>query len=126
VTENAFLHEAADALKPSTLDAHRAYRSLMEELEAIDWYSQRIDAAANDELKSVLAHNRDEEMEHAAMVLEWLRRREPLLDRHLRTYLFTERPLHEQPEIADTGAAATSTPDLAIGGLRANDSRGAS
>ena len=62
----------------------------MEEFEAIDWYGQRIDAATDDELRQILAHNRDEEKEHAAMVLEWLRRHDPELDRHLRTYLFTE------------------------------------
>ncbi len=62
----------------------------MEELEAIDWYGQRIDAATDDELRQILTHNRDEEKEHAAMVLEWLRRHDPELDQHLRTYLFSE------------------------------------
>jgi ferritin-like protein len=84
------LHEAADALSAATKDYHRAIVSLMEELEAVDWYNQRVDAASDGELKEILAHNRDEEKEHAAMVLEWLRRRDDKLDEHLRTYLFTE------------------------------------
>src|SRR6185436_12113631 len=71
------LHEAAEKLSPATIDRHRATVSLMEELEAVDWYDQRIDAATDEELKAVLRHNRDEEKEHAAMVLEWLRRRKP-------------------------------------------------
>ncbi|MDY6945415.1 MAG: encapsulin-associated ferritin-like protein, partial [Pseudomonadota bacterium] len=85
------LHESAKALRPETIDRHRAVSSLMEELEAVDWYDQRIDAATDEELKRILAHNRDEEKEHAAMVLEWLRRRDAKLDEHLRTYLFTKK-----------------------------------
>ncbi len=88
-------HEDRDLLQAETLDRHRAFASLQEELEAADWYDQRIDAANDDELKAILAHNRDEEKEHAAMLLEWLRRRDPQLDKHLRTYLFTERPILE-------------------------------
>jgi uncharacterized protein len=80
----------AARLKPGTIDRHRAIVSLMEELEAVDWYDQRVDAASDDELRAILAHNRDEEKEHAAMVLEWLRRRDPALDEQLRTYLFTD------------------------------------
>jgi uncharacterized protein len=83
-------HESNDALTPATMDLHRALTSLMEELEAVDWYQQRVDAATDDELRAILAHNRDEEMEHAAMVLEWIRRRTPKMDEVLRTYLFTE------------------------------------
>ena len=84
------LHEDPSQLRLETVDRHRAIVSLMEEFEAIDWYGQRIDAATDDELRQILTHNRDEEKEHAAMVLEWLRRHDPELDRHLRTYLFTE------------------------------------
>ena len=72
---------------------HRAIVSLMEELEAIDWYQQRVDAAGDGELKEILRHNRDEEKEHAAMVLEWIRRRDPGFDEVLRAFLFTERPI---------------------------------
>ena len=82
-------HEAVESLRPATLDRHRAIESIMEELEAVDWYDQRVDAAGDPELAAILAHNRDEEKEHAAMTLEWLRRHDPTLDQHLRTYLFT-------------------------------------
>ena len=83
-------HEPVDRLRPETLDRHRAIISLMEELEAVDWYDQRVDATNDPELAAILAHNRDEEKEHAAMTLEWLRRQDPVLDEQLRTYLFTE------------------------------------
>ncbi|MDA8045856.1 MAG: ferritin [Actinomycetota bacterium] len=84
------LHEHESRLRPATVDRHRAISSLMEELEAVDWYDQRIDATEDPDLAAILAHNRDEEKEHASMVLEWLRRHDPVLDGHLRTYLFKE------------------------------------
>src|SRR5580658_7125578 len=87
------LHEDPKQLGPQVIDRHRAIASLMEELEAVDWYDQRVAATEDAELRAVLAHNRDEEKEHAAMVLEWLRRQDPALDRNLRKYLFTEEPL---------------------------------
>ena len=82
-------HELSENLTAETKDMHRAIRSLMEELEAVDWYQQRVDAATDEELKEILAHNRDEEKEHAAMVLEWIRRKDAVLDAQLRKYLFT-------------------------------------
>src|SRR5690606_9181658 len=134
--DSAYLHEAASSLSEQTLDNHRAYRSLMEEIEAVDWYAQRVDATNDPELKAVLAHNRDEEKEHAAMVLEWLRRRDPVLDQHLRTYLFTSGPIDEieeqaeasgeAPEHAGPGrgrsgrAAGAGAGDLRIGSLRSS------
>ena len=90
---NEGYHESIDDLSDETRDMHRAIVSLMEELEAVDWYNQRIDACKNDELKAILAHNRDEEKEHAAMVLEWIRRQDPTFDHELRDYLFTEKPI---------------------------------
>ena len=69
-------HEPLEKLSGETQDFHRALTSLQEELEAIDWYAQRIDATSDPELKKILAHNRDEEIEHAMMVLEWIRRRD--------------------------------------------------
>src|SRR5262249_41353537 len=87
------LHEQSGTLRGETIDRHRAIVSLMEELEAVDWYDQRVDASADPELAAVLAHNPDEEKEHAAMTLEWLRRRDPVLDQQLRTYLFTSGPI---------------------------------
>jgi hypothetical protein len=82
------LHEEREALTPEILDRHRAISTIMEELEAIDWYDQRIKASTDPELQSVLAHNRNEEKEHASMLLEWLRRHDPELDAHLRTYFY--------------------------------------
>jgi ferritin-like protein len=90
---SATLHETAESLSPALIDRHRAIQSLMEELEAVDWYDQRVAACTDDELRSILAHNRDEEKEHAMMVLEWLRRQDPVLDKHMKTYLFTEGSL---------------------------------
>ena len=84
------LHEPADRLSRGTIDMHRAIVSLMEELEAVDWYNQRVDASQDADLRKILAHNADEEKEHAAMTLEWIRRNDPEFDRMLRTYLFTE------------------------------------
>ena len=83
------LHEPLEKLQPETVDIHRAIISLMEELEAIDWYRQRVDAASDPELSAVLAHNMNEEIEHASMTLEWIRRRVPKFDEALKTYLFT-------------------------------------
>jgi len=87
------LHESTEKLLPLTIDLHRALVSLQEELEAVDWYRQRADAAADAELRQVLLHNMREEIEHASMLLEWIRRREPLFDHELRTYLFTDTPI---------------------------------
>lgn len=91
-------HEPVELLTPEVIERHRAITSLMEELEAVDWYDQRVSATTDEELKSVLAHNRDEEKEHAAMTLEWLRRNDPKWDKMLRTYLFTDAPIVEVEE----------------------------
>jgi ferritin-like protein len=88
-------HEPLDKLSSATQDMHRALVSLQEELEAVDWYQQRADACEDAELKAILLHNMREEIEHASMVLEWLRRRHPDFERHLRTYLFQEKPILE-------------------------------
>jgi len=87
---NEGYHEPVSELSAETRDMHRAIVSLMEELEAVDWYNQRVDACKDPELRKILAHNRDEEKEHAAMVLEWIRRRDPHFDKELRASLFTE------------------------------------
>ena len=119
------LHEPPELLDEATVDYHRAMTSLCEELEAIDWYDQRVKATADASLATVLAHNRDEEKEHAAMILEWLRRRDPALDSNLRTYLFTSGPITEDDTVAtDTTPASDSVPgtrrwgSLGIGSLR--------
>jgi ferritin-like protein len=83
-------HAPYEKLKSETQDMARAIQSLMEELEAVDWYGQRVDVTHDDDLKRILAHNRDEEKEHASMLLEWIRRRDAKFDENLRTYLFTK------------------------------------
>ncbi len=90
---NEGYHESIDELSDETRDMHRAIVSLMEEFEAVDWYNQRVDACKNDELKAILAHNRDEEKEHASMVLEWIRRQDPTFDKELKDYLFTDKTI---------------------------------
>ena len=90
---NEGYHEPIEELTDETRDMHRAITSLMVELEAVDWYNQRVDACKDATLKSILAHNRDEEKEHAAMVLEWIRRRDPSFDKELRDFLFTDKPI---------------------------------
>lgn len=86
-------HEPINELSTATRDMHQAIVSLMEEFEAVDWYNQRVDTCKDPALKAILAHNRDEEKEHAAMILEWIRRQDPTLDKELKDYLFTEKPI---------------------------------
>ena len=115
------LHEDPEKLGTDVIDKHRAIVSLMEELEAVDWYNQRAKATVNPALRAILEHNRDEEKEHAAMVLEWLRRSDAKLAEHLRTYLFTEAPVTEIEAVVEAGGeepAATSDGSLGIGSLR--------
>jgi ferritin-like protein len=105
------LHESEERLSAATRDMHRAIVSLMEELEAVDWYQQRLEASDDAELRDILRHNRDEEKEHAAMVLEWIRRRDPVFDTKLREFLFTDGPIvgREQAlERAESGGGATA------------------
>jgi ferritin-like protein len=109
-TSSAKFHESADDLRPETRDRHRGIVSLMEEIEAVDWYDQRIDAAGDDDLRGVLRHNRDEEKEHASMVLEWLRRHDETWDGFLRRYLFTERPIAELAAEAEVEATTRTAP----------------
>jgi len=85
------LHERSEELSDSTRNTHRALISLIEELEAVDWYNQRVDACDDEELKAILIHNRDEEKEHAAMLIEWLRRQDEAFDKELRDYLFSKK-----------------------------------
>jgi uncharacterized protein len=119
MAQSAGLHEPEDQLTPETIDRHRAITSIQEELEAVDWYDQRVVATTNSELATILAHNRDEEKEHAAMTLEWLRRHDPVLDQHLRTYLFTTEPVTEiESESEGDGSGDSASGSLGIGKLR--------
>lgn len=108
-----------DALPERVKDNHRAIVSIMEELEAVDWYDQRVAATGDPELAGILAHNRDEEKEHAVMTLEWLRRRDTKLDTMMRTYLFTEASVLEV-EKASEAPAIPPVPQgsLGIGSLK--------
>jgi ferritin-like protein len=124
---SASFHESTEVLQPETMDRHRAIVSIMEELEAVDWYDQRVDAAGDEELKAILAHNRDEEKEHAAMTLEWLRRHDAVWDEQLRNYLFTDKPILEVEHAIEQGEAgegdANGDGSLGIGSLRAETRR---
>src|SRR5207245_677245 len=123
MANSAGYHESESKLRPETLDNHRAFTSMQEELEATDWYDQRVDAATDTELKEILAHNRDEEKEHFAMLLEWYRRRDAKMDANLKEYLFSNGSLiaREQAVAADGGGAAGSSAggggSLGIGSL---------
>jgi ferritin-like protein len=112
------LHEPAEHLSPEIQEMHRALISLIEELEAVDWYGQRVAATDDEQLRLVLEHNRDEEKEHACMTLEWIRRRDPAFDRHLRRFLFQP----DSDAIVGNGLGADeATPTLRIGSLRCQE-----
>jgi hypothetical protein len=115
----ATLHEDQALLGPDAVDRHRATISIVEELEAADWYDQRALATNDPELQAILTYNRDEEKEHAAMLLEWLRRHDGALDDHLKAYLFKDGPIHSPKP-----ASAAPSPDgsLGIGSLRGDAS----
>ncbi|AKJ65550.1 encapsulin-associated ferritin-like protein [Kiritimatiella glycovorans] len=107
-----------DQLSEASMNASRALKSVKEEIEAVDWYNQRVDATNDQELAKILAHNRDEEIEHACMVLEWLRRNMPGWDEQMKTYLFTQGDitlLEEEGEGGEEGGEAPAGGDLAIG-----------
>ena len=115
---SATLHESPEKLGPERIDRHRATVSIMEELEAIDWYDQRAAASDDDELRAILEHNRDDEKEHAAMALEWLRRRDSALDDQLRRYLFTDGSITAEEDTGDDGGDGGGSGSLGIGSLR--------
>ena len=116
MAQSAGLHEAAADLDAATIDRHRAIVSLQEEFEATDWYDQRVHATSDASLAAIMAHNRDEEKEHAAMTLEWLRRRDEVLDQHLRTYLWTTLPITQVERMAAAGGADAGATGRDAGG----------
>lgn len=89
------IHIPAGKLTRRSAHLHYAISSLREELEAVDWYRQRADDTEDPDLRAILLHNANEEIEHAAMLLEWLRRTEPRFDKELKEYLFTTGPITE-------------------------------
>jgi ferritin-like protein len=124
MANSAGYHESEGKLRPETQDNHRALTSMQEELEAADWYDQRVDAATDPGLKEILAHNRDEEKEHFAMLLEWYRRRDAKIDEYLKEYLFSSGSLiaREQAVAGEGGGAAGASAggggSLGIGSLK--------
>lgn len=120
---SATWHEPYDKLQPKTRAMHRALVSLMEELEAIDWYAQRVEVSDDATLAEILAHNGNEEREHAAMLLEWIRRHDPVFERHLRTYLFKGGDIVEREAQEEAGgergpAGGGSAPRASVGSLK--------
>src|ERR1700693_4050123 len=115
MANSAGFHESEDKLRPETQDTHRALTSMQEELEATDWYDQRIDAATDPELKAILAHNRDEEKEHFVMLLEWYRRRDAKTSAELKGRLLTSGSIVAL-EQADTGAGGDGEAPASPGG----------
>jgi len=117
-------HEPLELISEETKNLHRALVSLMEELEAIDWYQQRADACSDEELRQTLLHNKNEEIEHACMTLEWLRRNNPKFDEQLRIYLFSEGPITTAEERATEGEAAASEGGAVGGSLGVGSMKG--
>ncbi|HEV7556776.1 MAG TPA: ferritin-like domain-containing protein [Kofleriaceae bacterium] len=115
-------HEPIELLSEGTRNIHRAIVSLKEELEAVDWYNQRAEACSDAELRSVLTHNKNEEIEHAMMTLEWLRRNHPVFDTNLKTYLNTTGPITAVEAAAVSGGSSTAPAEtstsLGIGSLK--------
>ena len=122
--ESTTLHEPAEKLKTETIDIHRAMVSLMEELEAIDWYRQRSEACTDSQLRAILEHNMNEEIEHASMALEWIRRNVPKFDEALKTYLFTTGEITKLEEAAtgkqQTAESKKSNLRTTIGDMKGN------
>jgi ferritin-like protein len=124
-------HEPLDLLSEDTKNTHRAIVSLMEELEAIDWYQQRAEACSDPELSAVLTHNKNEEVEHAMMTLEWLRRKSPVFDDNIGTYLNSSGPITEVEAAMTTGASGkgergSGASDKVLGGASGKGEGGAS
>ena len=120
------LHEPVDKLKPETINFHRAMVSLMEELEAIDWYRQRAEACTDSQLRAILEHNMNEEIEHASMALEWIRRNTPKFDEALRTYLFTSGEITALEEAATGGKEGNAKGNRSSARTTVGDMKGSS
>ncbi len=108
-------HEPLERMSPEAVEMHRALTSMQEELEAVDWYRQRADACEDQALTEILLHNMREEIEHASMILEWLRRHSPDFAKQLKTYLFTEAPITEVEELAMSGNGGEEGNEFTIG-----------
>ncbi|MBD3288727.1 hypothetical protein GF337_08000 [candidate division KSB1 bacterium] len=114
-------HEPTEELQSKDRNYVRALSSLKEEIEAVNWYHQRVAASDDEQLKGIMAHNRDEEIEHACMTLEWLRRNMPGWDEQLKTYLFTSgdiTSLEEEAEAEEGSSESGNRSDIGIGSLK--------
>ena len=115
-------HESTDLLSEETKNQHRAIVSLKEELEAIDWYQQRAEACSDGDLRAVLLHNMNEEVEHAMMTLEWLRRKSSVFATNIETYLDSSGPITEVEKVAVAGVGAmganAASGSLGVGSLK--------
>ena len=120
------LHEPVDKLKPETINFHRAMVSVMEELEAIDWYRQRAEACTDSQLRAILEHNMNEEIEHSSMALEWIRRNTPKFDEALKTYLFTTGEITELEEAATGGKEGNAKGNRSSARTTVGDMKGSS
>lgn len=109
-------HEPVELLSSETREMHRALVSAIEELEAIDWYQQRADAAEDAGLEAILLHNKNEEIEHFLMALEWIRRRNSVFDERMKKYLFSEGDITKLE--APSAQEPSSNGSLGIGDLR--------
>jgi ferritin-like protein len=122
MANSAGYHESEDKLSDETKDNHRALTSMQEELEAADWYDQRVNVATDPELKQILAHNRDEEKEHFVMLLEWYRRRDAKMSAELKTRLFTTGSIVAQEQAGKAGGEGSEgdvgDASLGIGSLK--------
>ncbi|ADO76660.1 encapsulin-associated ferritin-like protein [Halanaerobium praevalens] len=121
-------HEPEEKLTEEAMEYHRIIKSVMEELEAVDWYNQRAAATNDPDIKAIVEHNRDEEIEHACMGLEWLRRNYPVWDEMLRTFLFTSAKITEVEEEGESEAegetavkAPASSQSLGLGNMRGGE-----
>ncbi|RCW56272.1 MULTISPECIES: encapsulin-associated ferritin-like protein [Halanaerobium] len=120
-------HEPAEKLSEEAIDYHRIIKSVIEELEAVDWYNQRAEATSDPDVQAIVEHNRDEEIEHACMGLEWLRRNNPVWDEMLRTFLFQTAKIteiEEEGETEDGGEAEeapASSKSLGLGNMRGGE-----
>ena len=117
--DSAGYHEPLELVPQKTRELHRAVVSVIEELQAIDWYAQRAEATQDPELRALLVHNGNEEKEHAAMLLEWIRRQDPVFEAHLRRYLFRDgRIVPEADQREAAGGNGRASPRPSIGSLR--------
>jgi len=110
-------HEPEEKLTEEAIEYHRIIKSVIEEMEAIDWYNQRAAATSDPTVKAIVEHNRDEEIEHACMGLEWLRRNNPVWDENLKEFLFTQGEITEIEEggVGEENGAAGETSDGSLG-----------